>query len=63
MRGSEQNATSSLLDANQVACSRSRKDAILADEKLLYTVRSTDFGDVLGNFRVPVTAITANDKI
>lgn len=38
------------------------QDAILADQKLLDTVGSTNLGDQLNDFGVPETTITTNDE-
>ena len=35
---------------------------MLADQKLLDTIRSTDLCDELDHFRIPVSAITTNDE-
>lgn len=45
-----------------MAGSGSRKDTVLADQKLLDAVSSTNLGDELDNFRVPVAAVTTNDE-
>ena len=58
----EQDTSSGLSQADDMACSWSRQDTILADQKLLDPVCSTNLGNELDNFGVPVTAITTNDK-
>lgn len=60
--GSQQDTTSGLAYTDDVASSWCAEDAILTDQQLLDTVGGTDLGDQLGDLRVPVTAITTNDK-
>jgi hypothetical protein len=60
--GSQQDTTSSLSHADQVARSRSTEDAILADQELLDAIGSTDFGNLLDNLRIVVATITTDDK-
>ena len=45
-----------------MASCRSTQDAMLTDQKLLHTVRSSDLGNQLDDFRVPVSSITTNDQ-
>jgi hypothetical protein len=45
-----------------MAGGRCRQDTVLADQELLDAVSSTNLGNELDNFRVPVAAISANDK-
>jgi hypothetical protein len=59
---SQQDTTSGLAYADDVASSWCAEDAILADQQLLDTVGGTDLGDQLSDFGVPVTAITTNDE-
>lgn len=62
MAGSKKNTASGLAKTDDVTGSRSGQDTILADEELLDTVASTNFGNQLDNFRVPVASITTNHK-
>lgn len=62
MAGSEQDASSGLADANDMAGCRSGKNSILADHELLDTIGSTNLGNQLNNLGVPVSAIATNDK-
>lgn len=62
MTGSEQNTTSSLANADQVASSGGGENAILAHQELLDTIGGTDLGDLGDDFRVVVTAIATNDQ-
>lgn len=58
----EQDTTSGLSQTDNMAGSGSRKDTVLTDQKLLDAVSSTNLGDELDNFRVPVAAVTTNDQ-
>lgn len=58
----EQNATSGFADTDQVTRSRCAQDTVLSDEKLLHTIGSTNLRNDLGDFRVPVSSITADDE-
>jgi hypothetical protein len=60
--GSQQDTTSGLSHTDQVAGGRGAEDAILADQELLDTVGSADFGNLLDNLGVIVATITTNDK-
>jgi hypothetical protein len=60
--GSQKNTTGRLALADDMTGSWSAQNAILADEELLDAVCSTDLGDQLYNFWVPVSSITTNDK-
>ena len=60
--GSQQNTTSGLSLADEIARSRSTQEAILADKQLLDTMSSTDLGDLLDDFGVEISTITANDE-
>lgn len=62
MAGSQQDASGSLADANDMAGRRSGKNSILADDELLDTVGGTDLGNQLDDLGVPEPAITTNDK-
>lgn len=62
MAGSQQDASGSLADANDVAGRGSGKNSILADDELLDTVGGTDLGNQLDDLGVPEPAITTNDK-
>jgi hypothetical protein len=61
MARGEQDASSCFTHADHMAGRRSTENATLADDKLTDAIRSTNFGDELSDFRVPVTAIAAND--
>lgn len=60
--GGEQDAASRLSKTDDMAGGRCRQDTVLADQELLDAVSSTNLGNELDNFRVPVAAISANDK-
>jgi hypothetical protein len=60
--GSQQDTTSGLAYADDVAGSGRAEDAILADQQLLDTVRGTDLSDQLSDLWVPVTTVTTNDE-
>lgn len=60
--GSQENTTSCLPLADDMAGSGCGQNAILADEQLLDTVGSTDLCDQLDNLGVPVTTITTNHQ-
>lgn len=60
--GGQEDTAGSLALADEVAGSRRRQDAILADQELLDAVCCTDLGDQLDHLGVPVPPITANDK-
>lgn len=62
MTGSQQNTTSSLSHADQVACRGGTQDTILTHEELLDSIGGTDLGNLLDNLRVVVTAIAGDDK-
>lgn len=59
---SQEDTTSSLSHADQVASSRGTHDAILADQQLLDAIGGTDLGDLGNDLRVVVTAIATNDE-
>jgi hypothetical protein len=59
--GGQQDTTSGLTNADQVACSGGAENAILADQQLLNTVGSADLGDLGDHLRVVVATITTND--
>lgn len=60
--GSQENTTSSLPLADDMAGSRCGQDAVLADEQLLDAVRGTNLGDQLNDLGVVETTITTNDE-
>jgi hypothetical protein len=60
--GSQEDAARRLADADEVTGSRCAHDTILADQELLDAVGSANLGDGLGDFGVPVAAITTNDE-
>lgn len=60
--GSQEDTARCLSDSDEMAGRGRAHDAILADQQLLDTVRSTNLGNGLGDFRVPVAAITAHDE-
>lgn len=62
MTGSQEDTSGSLAQTNDMAGSGSREDTILTDEEFLDTIASTNLGNELDDFRVPVTAITTNDE-
>jgi hypothetical protein len=60
--GGEQDTTSGIADANQVAGSGSGHDAVVADEELLHAVRGTNLCNDLSDLRVVVATISTNDE-
>lgn len=62
MAGGQENAASRLTLPNDMAGCRSAQDTILTDKQLLDTVRSTNLGNQLHDFGVPVSTVTANDQ-
>lgn len=62
MTGSQENATSRLPLADDMAGGGCGQNAVLADEELLDAVCGTNLGNNLDDLRVPETAVTANDK-
>ena len=62
MASCEQDATSCLPLANDMAGSWCAQYAVLAYEQLLYSVRSTNLCNLLDDLRVIVSAISANDE-
>lgn len=62
MTGGEEDATSGLADTNDMAGRRGTEDAVLANEKFLDPVRSTNLCNQLDDLRVPVSAIASNDE-
>jgi hypothetical protein len=60
--GSQQDAARRLAYPDDMAGGRSAQDAVLTDQQLLNSVRGTNLGDQLGDFRVPVAAIAADDE-
>ena len=62
MRGGQQDTTSGLANANDVGGSGSAENAILTNDELLDAVCGTNLCNGLGDFGVPVTAVTTNDE-
>ncbi len=62
MRCGQENSASGLSLADNVRCSWSAENAILADQQLLDTIRSSNLSNELDNFWVPVSSITTNDE-
>lgn len=62
MTSSQEDTTSGLSHADQVAGSWGTHNAILADQQLLDAVGGTDLGDLGDDLRVVVTAIATNDE-
>ena len=62
MTGGQQDTTSGLADANQVARSGGAKNAMLAHQELLDTISSADLGNLRDHLVVVVAAITTNDQ-
>lgn len=60
--GSQQDTTSGLADADQVAGRGGTHNAMLAHQELLDTVGGTDLGNLGDHLSVVVTAITTNDE-
>lgn len=61
--GSQEDTSSSLADADDMAGSRSREDTILADDKLLDSVCGTNLGNELDGLGVEVATVTTNDEV
>lgn len=62
MAGSQEDTASGFPLADQMTGSRCAQDAILTDDELLHTVRSTDLRNDLCDFWIPVPSITTNDQ-
>lgn len=62
MTRSQQNASSRLALTDDMASRRGAEDAILADQQLLDTVRSSNLRDKLDDLWIPVATVTANDE-
>jgi hypothetical protein len=62
VRGSQQDTTSGLADADDVRGSRGTEDAVLTNDELLDTVCGTNLCNGLGDLGVPVTTVTTNDE-
>ncbi len=62
MASRQKNTTRRVPLADDMAGGRGRENAILADQELLDTVGRADLGNQLDHLRVPVSAITADDK-
>lgn len=60
--GSQENTTSSLSLANDMAGSWCGQNTVLADEELLDAVSSTNLGDQLNDLGIPETTVTTNDE-
>ena len=62
MTGRQQDAACCFSNADDVTSSGRTEDAILADDELLDAVSSANLGNQLDDFRIPVSAITSDDK-
>ena len=62
MAGSQENATSGLAFANEVAGGRRRQNAVLADQQLLNAICRADLSNQLDNLGVPIPPIAADDE-
>ena len=60
--GRQENAAGSLAFADDMAGSRGRQDAVLADQELLHPVRGANLGNKLDDLGVPEATISANDE-
>lgn len=60
--GSQQNTTSGLALANEVAGSWSTQDSVLSDQELLHAVCRADLGNCLDDFWVVIATIATNDE-
>jgi hypothetical protein len=60
--GSQDDAARSLAFPYDMACRRRRKQAMLSNQQLLDTIRTSDFRNQLRDFRVPEPSVAANDK-
>jgi hypothetical protein len=62
MTGRQQDTARSLPYPDDVTSRWCTEDAFLADQQLLDTIGSSNLGDQLGNLRVPIPAVTADDE-
>ena len=62
MTGSQEDTTSGLPLADDMAGSGCGQNAVLADEQLLDAVCGTDLCDQLNDLRIPVPAIATNNQ-
>lgn len=62
MTGSQENTTSSLSLADDMAGSWRGQNTVLADEELLDAVSGTNLGDQLNDLGIPETTVTTNDE-
>ena len=60
--GGQENTSCGLALADDMAGSRSRENAILADQKLLDAISGANLCDQLDDLGVPEAAITPNDE-
>lgn len=60
--GSQKDTTGSFAFANNVTGGRCTQDPILTDQELLDAICSSNLGNQLHNFWVPVSSITTNDQ-
>jgi hypothetical protein len=58
----QQDSSSRASFPNDVASRRGTKDTVLSDQKLLYAVRRTDFGNQLHDLGVVETTISSDDE-
>jgi hypothetical protein len=62
MASSQKDTTSGLALPDDMASCRSTQDSMLADQKFLYAICSSNLGNQLDNLGVPVSSITTNDQ-
>ena len=62
MTGGEEDPTRCFSLADDMTGSRSAEDAILANDKFLDTIRSTNLCNQLNDFGIPETSISSNDQ-
>jgi hypothetical protein len=60
--GSQKDTTSGLALPDDMASCWSTQDTMLADQKLLHAIGSSNLGNQLDNLRVPVSSVTTNDQ-
>jgi len=59
---SQEDASGGLANADHMASGGRAENAALADDELADAVGGADLGDELGDLRVPVAAVAANDQ-
>ena len=62
MRGSQQDTTSGLANADDMRSGGCAENAVLANDELLDAVSGTNLCNGLSDLRVPVTTVTTDDE-